>query len=275
MTHRSFGFSALLALPLFVGCATVSDQAPAELKAAEKSLDAAKAHDVEDLMPRAMESAQRKFDLAVDKSGPEAITLANESKQISDSAVTLVNDMRSMDANSGSYVSASARGARTAELEAALTAEKARTGELEAKLGQLTTENTNLANKPAVQVESIPADFRVGKAMAYFGSGSTVLAAKYRPEIRELGQLLKANKDLEVTLEGFADPRGSAALNQRLAEARLQAVAKELKAQGVEDSRVKLVTVGATADSQAAKGARQGELQLDRKVTATITAVGH
>lgn len=289
--------AALLALPAFglIACQTVSDQAPLELKAAEEAIDAAETVDVEDYMPSAMEAAQRKFDASLallDESADyqddgnesqakgtreEAIKLANEAKFIADGSVKLVKDMRSYDANSGEYLSLAERSNRVAALEQEIATLKGKYGEAKGQASELAnrnealaTENADLSKRPTEA--AIPADFRVGKPIAFFATGSTVVAARYRPEIQQLAELLKSNKNLAVTLEGYADPRGSAELNQRLAEERLNGVAEQIKAQGVEAERIKTVTVGATADRSAARGASKGDLQLDRKVTATISA---
>lgn len=288
--------AALLVIPFgVIGCQTVSDQAPLELKAAQEAIEAAEDVDVEDYMPSAMEAAQRKFDASLtllDESAnyqddgnegqakgtrEEAIKLANEAKLIADGSVKLVKDMRAYDSNSGEYLSLAERTGRVAALETEIATLKGQYGEVKGQNSELATrnqalasENQDLSKRPTEA--AIPADFRVGKPVAYFASGSTVLAARYRPEIQQLAELLRNNKNLAVTLEGYADPRGSAELNQRLAEERLNVVAEQLKSQGVEAERVKTVTVGATADSSAARGASRGELQLDRKVTATISA---
>ncbi len=252
-------YVAMLMLPMLglLACQTVSDQAPVEIKSAKTALDAAKSVDVEDYMPSAMEAAERKFAASLkmlDESASYqadgnveqardkqegAIKLANEAKEIADGSVTLVKDMRAYDSNSGEYLSMVERTTHVATLE---------------------------------KESATPTDFRIGKPIAFFATGSTTLNARYRPEIQQLAELLKKNENLEVTLEGFADPRGSATLNQRLSAARLRTVAEELKAHGIDENRIKTVAVGATADPSSASGISSGELQLDRKVTATILA---
>jgi outer membrane protein OmpA-like peptidoglycan-associated protein len=280
MHIRSLVF-AWLALPaLLGGCATVSEQAPEEVKAAQASLKKAKSVDVEDYMPSALEAAQRKFDKSVSLLGndgkrDEAISLANQSKAISDNAIQIVSDMHAFDRNSGEYISAADRRAKAAELEQQLAAANARVNELEGKYNAAEAQNKELANRPAKVEETIPSDFRVGKPVAYFSTGSTTLAARYRSDVHDLARFLGENKELEVTLEGFADPRGSASLNKSLAERRVQAVADELKAQGVPADRIKQVTVGATDDRSTARNNSAGQLQLDRKVNATVTKIAH
>jgi outer membrane protein OmpA-like peptidoglycan-associated protein len=287
-------FLGLLTISGLFACQTVSRQAPPELKDAEKSIEQAKRADVEDYMPSAMEAAERKLDKSAsllhdaadfkDDGGgdraeaarEEAIKLAAEAKAIADGAVRILADMRSYNTRSSGYLNANDKNSRVGELEDEIEKLRTENTELEAKYTQLSSDSKTFAERPAPEPKKdIPSDFSAGKTVAYFASGSTILQAKFRRDIKELATLMKSNDDLQLTLEGFADPRGSAELNKQLAEKRLNVVAEELKANGVSEDKMKLVTVGATADPSAARGARPGELQLDRKVTATVTSAVH
>jgi outer membrane protein OmpA-like peptidoglycan-associated protein len=265
------------------GCQTISDQSPVEVKEAAKSVKAAEKADVEDYMPSAMESARRKLNKSVSlledadryakdnhtdqarSTQQEAINTANQAKAIADGAVKLVGDLHSYDANSGQYLAMSERQGRATQLQAEVSDLRQRNAELEQRL-------TTAANQPPT--EQIPADFRVRKPIAFFATGSATVEARYRDDIADLANMLKSNDDLEVRLEGFADPRGSAEKNKQLAEERIAAVAEVLKEAGVPEDRIQMVPIGATADASSAVADR-GRLQLDRKVTATITAEAH
>ncbi len=273
------GVLQVAALALLIGCHSVGDHAPVEVKQAEKAVKAAREANMEDYMPSAMEAANRKLDQSVSfleestdytKKGistqaqgaqAEAIRVANEAKLIAETGNKLIKDMKAFDTNSAQYITSNERTAQSDAYQAQMST-------LENKLSDANTENQKLANQPTEQ--SIPADFRIGKPVAYFTTGSTIVSAKYRDEIEELATLIKKNEELQVKLEGFADPRGSASLNKKLADQRLAAVAEVLKQNGVEAERIKLVSVGATADSSTVTGQQSGALQLDRKVTATM-----
>lgn len=275
----------------FVGCQTVDDQAPMEVRAAQQSLEKAGSKDVDDVMPSAYEAAERKFAASLDllsqsskfqrnnettqakTAHDAAIQAANESKAISDNGIALVEDMKSFDENSGSYIAVADKATKVDALQRELDASKTRLAQLEGQNAGLTRDKADLANRPAEVITKIPADFRVAKTMAYFKTGSTTLDSKYRRDIQDLAQMLMANPEFQVKLEGFADPRGSAAVNQRLATKRIDVVAQELKAQGVKPEQIQSVVVGETSES--ASGQDRGALQLDRKVTATISAVAH
>lgn len=290
-TRRMLAWATGACTAALFGCQTVNDQAPVELQQAKQAIDKAEDANMDDLMPSAFEAAERKFDRSIDLLGEasdyqksnettqaesartEAIRLANEARVIAESGVRLADDMKILDANAGEYVAIGAQAERAAELQGELDATKLQLTQLQGEYEGVVRDNEDLANQPAEVIAEIPADFRVAKPVAYFQSGSTALEARFRPDISELAEMLTKNPDLQVKLEGFADPRGSAALNQRLAEQRLQSVAKELKAQGVADEQVQMVTVGETAENTT--GGDSGQLQLDRKVTATVSVMAH
>jgi outer membrane protein OmpA-like peptidoglycan-associated protein len=279
---------AMLSLA-FVGCQTVDEQAPIELQQAEQAIEDAEDANVDDLMPSAYEAAERKFarsaelleessdyqsDNETDQAKgtrEEAIKMAVEAKTIADNGRLIAEEMGTFNANSGEYVALKTRADRATALQGEVDAMKAQYAQLEGDYEGAVRDNEDLANRPPES--EIPADFRVRKPMAFFASGSTSLKAEYRDDIAQLATMLNKNPDLQVKLEGFADPRGSAELNKSLAEKRLQVVADELKTHGVKPAQVQTVTVGETAENTS--GADSGALQLDRKVTATVSVIAH
>lgn len=273
----------------FAGCNTVSDQAPKEFHDAQAAVDKAQAADVDDSMPRAMEAAERKLEHSLDlldeagsyesrsmneqaeATRKSAIAEAVEARQIAEASTKLVSDVDHYDSDMGAFFAQQGTSADASRLAGENAALKTQNADLLAKVDALTRSNADFANRP---IESeIPADFRVAKPVAFFGSGKTTLNTAARNEIEELARLLKQNDKLAVTLEGFADPRGSAELNMRLAERRVKAVADEIIRMGVPAERVVQTPIGATGDRVA--GQSPGSLQLDRKVVAKVTAVAH
>ena len=273
----------------FCSCQTVGDQAPPEARSARKALDDSKAKDVHHIMPSAYEAARRKLNRSVDlleaaakyqEAGDEAqasqsrdlaLKEARASQGISEGAMKIMQDVRAFDKNSWAYLTAAERATKFDELQAENT--------------KLKTENRLLNDQSAAQLKiksqydqaagvgKIPDNFRVAKVVAFFSAGKSRLDAKFRPDIQELANLLKENSSFEVKLEGFADPRGSDDLNNRLAQRRIDSVRQELVAQGVDPERVKAHVFGKVSES--AKGISPEALQLDRKVTATVYVIGH
>lgn len=270
-------------------CQTVGDQAPSQLRTAEKALDEAASHDAERLVPSAYQAAEQKLERSVEllieaadhqKSGEEtransarqeAIKLADNSTAISRGATKLLKDMREFDKNSGKYLAQSRRTEDVIALEAENKVLKSDLARLRDEYKDQTAANMSLQARP--DITKIPSNFKVAKAIAYFASGQTILDEKYRPEILELASFLKENEDVEIKLEGFTDARGPVALNNKLAAERIDAVKREFVAQGVAPDRIKTRVIGKVSAS--ATGASKGALQLDRKVTATVYALGH
>jgi outer membrane protein OmpA-like peptidoglycan-associated protein len=272
---------------LSVSCQTVSDQAPGEIQEAQKSVRNAKSENLNNFMPRASELSDRKLARSLelledssdyrkegqtaqaDATQKQAIALANEARTIADMGMGLQRDAEKFDENLTEYVPMIQR----AELTAGLQGE---VSELKRQNQELTTKNAELtagANTEPVIDERLPEDFRMGKAVAYFSSGSTRLDAKYRQDAQEIADILKNNPELYLTLEGYADPRGSLELNRNLAEKRVQSVVEFLKQSGVADDRIKVEVVGATAETRGGRDA--AALQLDRKVVAKFQTTAH
>jgi outer membrane protein OmpA-like peptidoglycan-associated protein len=273
---------------LSASCQTVSDQAPGEIQEAAKAVDTAKSENINNFMPRASELADQKLARSLqllddaadyrsegqsaqaDSTQQQAIALANEAKAISEMALALQRDAENFDENLAEYVPMIQR----AELTAKLQGEVA---ELQRQNEELTAKNESLtagANKePVVIDEGLPADFRMGKTVAYFASGSSRLDAKYRQDAREIVDIMKSNPELYLTLEGYADPRGSLELNRDLAEKRAGSIVKFLEENGIASERVKVEVVGATAEKRGNRSV--ADLQLDRKVVAKFQTMAH
>lgn len=266
-------------------CQTVPDEAPAELHSAGKSLDRAQEADIDNTMPAAMELAERKFEQSLDlfedaadyredgnlaqaeATQQQAVNMALQAQKIADMGVSIKNDADKFDANLAEYVPMIARNEQFARMEGELE-------QLRQQNAQLQADNENMVAQMAPEPEAvIPEDFQMAKPIAYFGTGSTTVQARYRSDIKDVAEALKTNPELYITLEGYADPRGSAELNQRLAEERANAVAQMIEQSGVEEDRIKVEVVGATADE--ATGQQASDLQLDRKVVVKFQATAH
>ena len=78
----------------------------------------------------------------------------------------------------------------------------------------------------------------------YFRSGQSETPDYTQARLASLVELLKKHPDLQVTLKGYTDPLGSAKLNARLAQARVDGIKELLKAQGIDETRIKGLAVG-------------------------------
>ena len=78
-----------------------------------------------------------------------------------------------------------------------------------------------------------------------FASNSTVVNAKYFPQIKKVAAFLKEYPKASVVIEGHTDDSGSAAYNQSLSEKRAQAIATVLTTElGVATNRVSAIGYG-------------------------------
>lgn len=84
-----------------------------------------------------------------------------------------------------------------------------------------------------------------------FRSNSAAVPGKDEDGLEALALLLSAVPELEVRLDGYADPRGSAELNQALSEARAKAVRERLVQAGVDPARIHVQGHGAAAPDTA------------------------
>ena len=78
----------------------------------------------------------------------------------------------------------------------------------------------------------------------YFQSGQSEAPDYAQSRLANLVELLKSHLDLRVTLKGYTDPSGSAKLNAKLAQARVDGIKELLKAEGIEEGRISGLAVG-------------------------------
>lgn len=78
----------------------------------------------------------------------------------------------------------------------------------------------------------------------YFQSGQSEAPDYAQSRLANLVELLKSHPDLRVTLKGYTDPSGSAKLNAKLAQARVDGIKALLKAEGIEASRITGLAIG-------------------------------
>ena len=72
----------------------------------------------------------------------------------------------------------------------------------------------------------------LAEASVHFASGSTAIDAKGKSDLDALIARAKATQDYQIVLQGFTDSVGNAAANQRLSEARANAVSNYLQQSG-------------------------------------------
>lgn len=253
-------------LLMATGCITMPDDAPTELHAAKTSLDEAYKQDVDDKLPNTMDKANTAFKESMDlfkdskdfqsndepalatDAKAEAIAKANQSKNLSTSALSLNDDLKSWDNNIDLYSQVKSNVGQTEKLQ---------------------KEIADLQGKQGV----ISDDFLIVKPVAFFKTDNASLDNSVENDVENLVTLLNKHKLLYVELTGFADIRGPQEYNKTLGMQRAEAVAEILKGKGIEPARIKMTSLG--SDLAANDTLNPARLQLDRRVEAKLTVLSH
>lgn len=94
-----------------------------------------------------------------------------------------------------------------------------------------------------------------------FETAKAGLSEKAENYLLLLGSFLRANPDLLISIEGFADKRGVSEENQQLSKNRAVSVANFLLNHGIEKKRIRVQWHGSEK-----AGSRESEYHLDRKI---------
>ena len=78
----------------------------------------------------------------------------------------------------------------------------------------------------------------------FFATNKSSLTTKSRETLRKQATFLRKNKDLNVTVEGHADERGTREYNLALGERRANAVKDYLMTYGISGSRISVISYG-------------------------------
>lgn len=101
----------------------------------------------------------------------------------------------------------------------------------------------------------------------YFAYDSADIDTAGQGVIANYGKYLSSTASAKVRLEGHTDERGSAEYNVALGERRAQTVARELKAAGVTDAQLSIVSYG--KERPAAQGSTEEAYAKNRRVEVT------
>jgi len=111
------------------------------------------------------------------------------------------------------------------------------------------------------------AGYDLSARVVYFGYDSADIDTAGQGVIANYGKYLTSSPAAKVRLEGHTDERGSAEYNIALGERRAQTVARELKALGVTDSQLAIVSYG--KERPAVPGSDESAYTQNRRVEVT------
>lgn len=147
--------------------------------------------------------------------------------------------------------------------------------ELRATDARLQEQITALSQKHDALVTQMAGRVRVD-AMAHFAVDSAEIAEEDKPLLDDFARAIRSSgSEVLVTVEGFADPSGSAAYNKRLGLRRAEAVRGYLVVTGgVPEHQVRAVSYGEERNRQVRQGAT-GEAGLpNRRVSLVVDYAG-
>ena len=147
--------------------------------------------------------------------------------------------------------------------------------ELRAADQRLQQQIDELGRKHDALVTEMQGRIRVD-ASAHFATNESVLSDQDKPLLDDFARAIKtSHSDAVVTVEGFADPSGSTAYNQRLGQRRAESVREYLVANGgLGDAQVRAVSYGEARNRQVRPGAVGDAGRDNRRVSLVIDYAG-
>lgn len=110
---------------------------------------------------------------------------------------------------------------------------------------------------------------------AHFAVGDATLSDQDKPLLDDFARALRSRSDAVVTVEGFADPQGAAGYDQRLGQARADAVRDYLVGTGgLADGHVRAVSYGENRNRQVRPDAIGEEGSVNRRVSLVVDYAG-
>ncbi|MCD8281769.1 MAG: OmpA family protein [Prevotella sp.] len=120
---------------------------------------------------------------------------------------------------------------------------------LNGRIAELEEENARLRNqpKPLMQPRIVERTETVHEGVVAFAQGSSYVEKLQYASINKVAKYLDENPNAKVTVTGYASTEGSEELNQKLSEARAEAVKHALITKfGVDPARIDIVGAGET-----------------------------
>ncbi|HZH44458.1 MAG TPA: OmpA family protein [Lysobacter sp.] len=147
--------------------------------------------------------------------------------------------------------------------------------ELRAVDARLQEQLTALSQKHDALVTQLAGRVRVD-AMAHFETDSAVLSEEDKPLLDDFARAVRSSaSEVLVTVEGFADPSGSAAYNKRLGQRRAEAVREYLIGTGgLQEHQVRTVSYGEDRNRQVREGATGEAGRPNRRVSLVVDYAG-
>lgn len=116
---------------------------------------------------------------------------------------------------------------------------------------------------PEPKPKAVPAG--TFRAELHFSFAAHELSNSAKRQLDDTVRWLTANTDVSVSVEGHADPTGSAANNQRLSEIRAESVKQYLVDKGIDGARLEIIGHGDTKLKYGRSDGRNRRVELKKK----------
>lgn len=169
----------------------------------------------------------------------------------------------------GFEVEGQARASADSAQQAELAAHQAQLASQQAELARLRTDLTALRTEFGAKISEVAEGLRFAMPVHFAYDDATVRQADVPALDRFASVARKYYPGSKVTVEGFADPAGTASYNLALSQRRADAVRSYITSRGIDGSLVNTVGYGKTRLVNRAEGSMPGA-ELNRRVVFVI-----
>lgn len=163
---------------------------------------------------------------------------------------------------------------KQADFDSAISELRANDQKQQQQLDSLSQEMQQRFAKYDAQISQMAGRVRLDTA-AHFAFNDATLRDQDKPLLNDFAKVISQHyPDAVVTVEGFADPAGSASYNRRLGERRAKAVRDYLEQNGLAAAHLRAVSYGEATNRQVERGQSRDAGEPNRRVTLVVDFAG-
>lgn len=168
------------------------------------------------------------------------------------------------------YVTKSDFDSTVAQLRAADQKQQQQLDQQQQQIDQISQQMKSAFSKYDAQITALQGRIRVD-TVSHFAFNSATLSDQDKQMLDGFARVIREHHpDVLITVEGFADPAGTAAYNQRLGMRRAQAVRDYLIAQGMSAGELRAVSYGDARNRLVKPGAWGAHGEVNRRVALVV-----
>jgi peptidoglycan-associated lipoprotein len=164
---------------------------------------------------------------------------------------------------------------KQADFDSAIAELRANDQKQQQQLDALTQEMQQRFAKYDAQIAQMGGRVRVDTA-AHFAFNDATVRDEDKPLLDDFAKVISSHyPGATITVEGFADPAGSASYNRRLGERRAKAVRDYLVGTGLSADQLRAVSYGEDSNRQVDRGQSREAGASNRRVTLVVDFAGN